>query len=160
TAGPHCRMAGSPDRCIDNASRRPTVRARVVSTAGVEKLGEKTIKKFSAPDDHFAAGRIPHCRVADARVRCVGRAGSRPTISVRIVFTPGVKRGTAIPSTPDNHFAAAPYYSVRVSASWRVSSVCSCPTIGTEIVSPAGVGRDAIIATPDDHFAAAPYYSV
>ena len=57
TAGPHCRVTASGSGRVGGAGGRPTIRAGIVSAAGVQ-IGWCSI---SAPDDHFAAG--PHCRV-------------------------------------------------------------------------------------------------
>ena len=64
---------------------------------------------------------------------------------------------TAIPSAPDDHFAAGPHCRVKVSASGRVGGAGGCPTVGAGIVSPAGVQKAADDhSAPDDHFAAGP----
>ena len=62
----------------------------------------------------------------------------------------------AIPSTPDNHFAAGPHCCVPVSACRRVGGAGGGPTIRVGIVSAAGV-QLATPSAPDDHFTAGPH---
>ena len=70
---------------VGGAGGCPTIRARIVSPAGVQSR----LVPSSAPDDHFTAG--PHCRVIESGVGCVGGAGSCPTIRAGIVSPAGVK---------------------------------------------------------------------
>ena len=57
TASPNCGVRRSCLRYIDLAGRYPTVRARCVPGAGVERAAAAG----AAPDDHFAPS--PHCSV-------------------------------------------------------------------------------------------------
>ena len=57
TAGPHCCVIESASGRVGGAGGCPTIRAGIVSPAGVQI--RCAIK--STPDDHFTAG--PHCRV-------------------------------------------------------------------------------------------------
>src|ERR1051326_4111767 len=70
TAGPRCRVTGSSRSCVSRAGACPTIRAGIVSAAGVVIT--------PAPNDHFTAG--PHCRVTDSARGRVGGAGGRPGI--------------------------------------------------------------------------------
>ena len=71
---------------VGGAGGRPTVRAGIVSPAGVQIVPTPVI---SAPDDHFAAG--PHCRVIRSGSGRVGGAGGCPTIRAGIVSPAGVQ---------------------------------------------------------------------
>src|SRR6185369_4682954 len=74
TASPHCRVTVSGKGRVRRGGGRPTIRAGVVSRAGVKNVGVVS----STPDDHFTAG--PHCRVELSGSRRIGRACGRPTI--------------------------------------------------------------------------------
>jgi len=76
TAGPHCRVTTSASRCVYSAGSYPVVRARTVSSAGVEIV-------ITAPDDHFTAS--PDCRVTDSGSGRGGSAGGYPTVGDRVV---------------------------------------------------------------------------
>ena len=54
TAGPDCCVRDSANGRVGGAGGCPTIRAGIVSPAGV-------IERTSTPDDHFTAG--PDCRV-------------------------------------------------------------------------------------------------
>ena len=61
------------------------------------------------------------------------------------LYLPPVFRGIPVmPATPDNHFTAGPHCCVIISGLGRVGEAGSCPTIGTGLVSAAGIniGRD------------------
>jgi hypothetical protein len=65
--------------------------------------------------------------------------------------------------TPDDHLTAGPHCRVTAAVKGHVCGAGSPPTIGTGIVSSAGIqirGRDVARATPHDHFAARPYCRV
>ena len=83
-AGPDCRVTISASGRVGGAGGCPTIRAGIVSPAGVQTAA--AVK--SAPDDHFAAG--PHCRVTDSGSGRVGGAGGCPTIRAGIVSPAGV----------------------------------------------------------------------
>ena len=59
TAGPHRRVIVSGIGRVGGACGCPTIRAGIVSPAGVQVVADNIT--VSAPDDHFAAS--PHCRV-------------------------------------------------------------------------------------------------
>ena len=84
TASPHCRVTESGSGRVGGAGGCPTIRARIVSPAGVH---DRHVP--SAPDDHFTAG--PHCRVTVSASGRVGGAGGRPTIRAGIVSAAGVQ---------------------------------------------------------------------
>src|SRR5262249_49013000 len=64
----------SRGRCVAGAGGCPTVRARIVSPAGVQIVAATP----STPHYHFAAG--PHCRVLPSGNGRVSRGGSYPVI--------------------------------------------------------------------------------
>ena len=134
TAGPDCRVIVSGSGRVGGAGGCPTVRAGIVSPAGVQRAGAAI---NSAPDDHFTAG--PDCRVIVSASGRVGGAGGCPTIRAGIVSPAGVQIAAAVISAPDDHFTAGPDCRVMVSGSGRVGGAGGCPTIRAGIVSPAGV---------------------
>src|SRR4029450_9452007 len=93
-------------RRICRAGGCPTVRDRVVPSAGGQNLSTATITICTpAPDDHFAAGP---CRgVNRSGSGGIGRAGDRPTIRAGIVSAAGVERTKG--SAPDDHFTPGPH---------------------------------------------------
>src|SRR5437763_9868665 len=75
TAGPDCRMIRSGSGRVGGAGGSPTIRAGIVSPAGVDKVsaGDDT-----TPDDHFTAGPdVPVNVPGRRRGRC---ARASPTI--------------------------------------------------------------------------------
>ena len=82
TAGPHCRVTVSGRGRVGGAGGCPTIRAGIVSPAGVQIVPQSA----SAPDDHFTAG--PHCRVT---VRPVGALVVLVAVQVSSVHPPGVR---------------------------------------------------------------------
>ena len=86
TAGPDCRVTVSRSGRVGGAGGCPTIRAGIVSPAGVEIVGGHR----SAPDDHFTAS--PHCRVHVSGSGRVGGAGGCPTIRAGIVSPAGVQK--------------------------------------------------------------------
>ena len=112
TAGPHCRVNVSASGRVGGAGGCPTIRAGIVSPAGVQIVAASQ----STPDDHFTAS--PHCRVKSASGR-VGRAGGCPTIRAGIVSPAGVQElECVISSTPDDHFTASPHCRVIRLGQW------------------------------------------
>src|SRR2546423_14348065 len=67
-AGPHCRMNLTTSRRVGGAGGRPTIRAGIVSSTGVEVLGRASPLLNNFPANHFTAS--PHCPVTLA---CSGR---------------------------------------------------------------------------------------
>src|SRR5439155_6030973 len=122
-AGPHCRVSGSTSRRVGSAGSCPTVRAGIVSPAGVQPGA--AVK--SAPDDHFGASpdRCPN----SSDSRRVGGASGCPTIRAGIVSRARVQIRAVI-SAPDNHFAAGPDCRVAKSDSRRVGGAGRYPAIG------------------------------
>ena len=137
TAGPDCGVIASGSGRVGSAGGCPTVRARIISPAGVRVC---PVADLSTPDDHLTAG--PDCRVKDSVDGRVGGAGRCPTIGAGIV-SPASVSGT--PHAPDDHFTAGPDCGVNVSGRGRVGGAGRCPTIGAGIVSPASVGIGADI---------------
>ena len=73
-AGPDCGVIESAVGRISGAGSCPTIRAGIISSAGVQQShGDQ-----STPDDHFAAS--PYCGVKCSAIRRISRAGGRPTI--------------------------------------------------------------------------------
>ena len=81
--------------------------------------------RFSAPDDHFAAG--PDCRMKSRAAGAFG-AGGCPTIGAGIVSPAGVKSMAVDLSAPDDHFTAGPYCRVKLAlrARWWCWWLSSC----------------------------------
>ena len=98
TASPHSRVILSGTRRVGGAGGCPTVRARIVSPAGVQSVAAI----ISSPDDHFAAS--PHCHVARPRIRRVGGARGRPTVRAWIVSPASVKIDGAADPRPRRSF--------------------------------------------------------
>ena len=84
TAGPDCRVSLSGRGHVGGARGCPTVRAGIVSPAGV-KIG---VVITATPDDHFTAG--PDRGVKGSGSGRVGGAGGYPTIRAGIVSPAGV----------------------------------------------------------------------
>ena len=109
----HCRSTLPCDACraarrVGRASGRPTVRAGIVSAAGVQLVAAESIT-ISAPHDHFTA--TPHCLCEGlGQTGAFVGAGCCPTIGAGIISAPGVQlhTGKYATSTPDDHFAAGP----------------------------------------------------
>src|SRR5438045_9546069 len=86
TATPHCRVTFSCGGRVVSARGYPTVRAGIVSPAGIKIVAAAGI---SARDDHFSAG--PDRRVLESIRRRVARAGRRPAIGCGLVCPAGVR---------------------------------------------------------------------
>ena len=124
TADPDCRKFLSASGRVGCAGGCPTIAARIVSAACVEKVAVKS----SAPDDHFSAS--PHCRVACPGIGRVGCGSGCPTVGARIVPPAGVQIGRAAStSTPDDHFSASPHCCVAHPGSGSVGCAGRCPRI-------------------------------
>ena len=117
-------MIGPTIGRVGGAGRCPTIRAGIVSPAGVQ-IGVYHHK--STPDDHFTAG--PDCRVTDSGIGRVVGADGCPTIRAGIVSPASVERIKVISSAPHDHFTAGPHCRVTGSASGRVDGAGGCPTI-------------------------------
>src|SRR5204863_9495338 len=76
TARPHRRVKDSGQRRIDNRGRCPTIRAGIVSAAGVQNRRVRNV--VSTPDDHLATG--PYRPVKLSCIRCIYRGGSSPSV--------------------------------------------------------------------------------
>jgi len=140
---------------IGGAGRSPTIGARIVSPAGVQKIRAR-ITEASAPDDHFAV--CPDCRVKPSGLRRVGGGGGGcPTVRAGIIPATGVYNIGVVKPAPDDHFVAGPDCCV-IGYSGRISGAGCCPAIGARVVSPAATVGD--ISTPDDHFATRPHCRV
>ena len=100
---------------IDRARSRPTITARIVSSARVQ-IGF-AVATESSPDNHFRT--CPDCRVTVSALGRVGGVSGYPTVRARIVSATGVEKVVVITvilikgPAPDNHFSAAPHCGVR-----------------------------------------------
>ena len=99
STGPHCRVEDAPIGRTRGTRGRPTIRAGIVLSSGVQG---KAHEVNAAPDDHLTAS--PHCRVAASASGRVGGAGSRPSICGGIVSPASIVRVSA----PHDHFNACP----------------------------------------------------
>ena len=151
TAGPDCRVNVSGSGRVSGAGGCPTVRAGIVSPAGVQK--SRCCR--TRPRRSF------HCR---SRLPCEGFVQRARWWCWWLSNCPCwdyicrqcSKAGIHL-STPNDHFTAGPDCRVHVSASRRIGGAGGCPTIGAGIVSPAGIQRACRPrSTPDDHFTAGP----
>src|SRR5262245_45647810 len=114
TAGPDCRVIGPANGRVGSVGSSPTIRAGVVSPAGVEIIGT-TIP--SAPDDHFTAA--PHRGVQLSGRGRIGGAGARPTIRAGIVSPASVHIAGDSSPAPNDHLIASPNSGMRDPASRR-----------------------------------------
>ena len=146
TAGPHCRVIIAGRGRVGRAGGCPTIRAGIVSPAGV------SIRK-SAPDDHLIAS--PYCRVFGSARGRVGGAGGYPTIDARIVSPAGVESWAM--SVPPQTIISLPVQ----------TAVCKARALGALVVLVAlqlfvaglylpPVFKNRPYATPDNHFTAGP----
>ena len=103
TAGPDCRVSDSASGRVGGAGGCPTIRAGIVSPAGVQKIADCV---SSTPDDHFTAG--PHCRVKYSRSGRVGGAGGCPTIRAGIVSPAGVEKVAVTVENPPQTIISLP----------------------------------------------------
>ena len=102
-AGPNCHVPNSARGGVGRACGYPTIRAGIVSAAGVEVRAVG----ISAPDNDLTAR--PNCRVKGSRIGCVESGGRCPRICAGIVSPAGVQRdGAVVSSAPDDHFTAGP----------------------------------------------------
>src|SRR4029077_17282223 len=83
----------------------------------------------------------------------VGGAGGCPSVGAGIVSPAGVEIAAVVPA-PNDHLAAGPHCSVKVSGTGHTGGADGCPTVGPGIVSPTGVQIE--IAAPNDHLIAGP----
>src|SRR5947209_6228958 len=150
TAGPDCRLTKSGSGRVGGAGGCPTIRARIVSAAGIKNA--LVVRASATPDDHFTASA--DCRVIGSRGRRVGGAGGCPTLRAAIV-SPAIANSDEISifPPPDDHFTAGPDCRVTVSRGRCVGGAGGRPTIRAGIVSPPCVHIvRAIKSAPDDHF--------
>ena len=87
---PHCRGKLPAVRCVGGARSCPAIRARVVSAAGVEKIGVNS----SAPRRSFHCQSRPLCD--EFGRRRVGGARSCPTIRTWTISPAGIQSVSAI----------------------------------------------------------------
>ena len=143
-------MTGSRNRRVSGASGCPTVRAGIVSAAGVDWPLIPPQMIISLPSRLRC-----ECIVEGALVVLVA-----VQLSVPGLYLPPVLRvALTARSAPDDHFASGPHCRVIGSCGRRVCIVGRHPTVRSGIVSSAGVRkrtRDRTTA-PDNHFAAGPH---
>jgi hypothetical protein len=87
TADPDCCVIDSAIRRISEAGSCPRIRARIISSASMQKDGAFT---YPAPDDHFTAR--PDCGVKGSRNRCGGDACGCPRIGARIISSASIQK--------------------------------------------------------------------
>ena len=153
TAGPDCRVNASASGRVGRAGGCPTIRAGIVSPAGVQTVAAIN----SAPNDHFTAG--PDCRVTVSGRGRVGRAGGCPTIRAGIVSPAGVQivHRHIHPKRSFHCRSRLPCDTHRAVGALVVLVAVQLSVLG--IVSPAGVRRlpvPSTVSAPDDHFTAGP----
>ena len=125
-AGPYCRVTRSGRRRVGGAGSCPTVRAGIVSAAGIEEF--ERARRCSSPDDHLIAG--PDCGVTASLSGGVGGVGSCPTIRAGIVSPARVQMPRSRDATPDDHFTASPHccvITIGQMARWRCWWLSNCP---------------------------------
>ena len=123
TAGPHPRVLESAIGRIGCGGGCPTVLARIVTPASMQKI--QVIP--STPDDHLMAG--PDCRMIASDRGRAGSGGRGPTVGARIVPPAGVQKGRANTAAPDDHFTARPHCRVARPGTGRVRGAGGCPRI-------------------------------
>ena len=139
-----------------DAGGRPTIRAGIVSPAGVQIVA--VIR--STPDDHFAAG--PDCRVTESGRGRVGGAGGCPTIRAGIVSPAGVQIDVPSSLHPRRSFrcrSRLPCDRIGQRARWSCwwLSNYSCWDCISRQCSKALCHHGS---APDDHFTAGPHCRV
>jgi hypothetical protein len=129
-------VRASRGRRVEGASGCPTIRSRVVSCAGVERVIAAAAE--STPDDHIVTG--PDRRLPESGSGRVDGVGGCPAIRSGIVSPAGVKvvRSAGL-TTPDDHFTARPDGAVVGPGTGRIGCVGGGPAIRAGIVSSASV---------------------
>ena len=146
TASPDCGVSVSAGRRVGGAGSCPTVRAGIVSAAGVQNGA-------ISPPQTIISLPVQTAVCCASASGSVGGAGSCPTICAGIVSSAGVQIAEIIQAAPDDHFAAGPHCCVIGRRSGRIGGAGSRPTIGAGIVSAAGVQvAKAIICRPRRSF--------
>src|SRR5439155_911467 len=119
-AAPYSRVVRSFSGYVCDSGRYPTIRIRIVSSAGVQIIAH--LETISTPDNHFIA--TPNCSVGESAIGRVGESSRRPTIRGWIVFSAGVQNVQRAWTAPDDHFIAGPYYGMTRSTIRRAGDVC------------------------------------
>ena len=151
TAGPHCRVTVSGSGRVGGAGGCPTIRAGIVSPAGVEIA---VAVASSTPDDHFTAG--PDCRVRRSASGRVGGAGGCPTVRAGIVSPASVQKVWDAYSHPRRSFhcrSRLPCDRLGQRARWSCWWLSNYPCWDC-ISRQCSILR--IRSAPDDHFTAGP----
>ena len=138
---------------IGGAGSCPTIGARVISAAGVERIASIP----TAPDDHLTTGpdRRVIYRALGALLMLVAAQ-----LSVPGLYLPPEQTFKFIPTAPDDHFTTVPDCRVKDPANRRGGCVGCRPGISSRIVFSAGVYTEPVISAPNDHFTAGPYCRV
>ena len=137
----HCRSTLPCDTraagALVSAGGRPTIRAGIVSPAGVQII---SCRYSSAPDDHFIAG--PNCRVQISAHRAHWWCWWAVQLSVLGLYLPPVlTEWRCHPIHPRRSFHCQSKLPCDRSRRGRVDRAGGCPTICSGIVSPAGVKK-------------------
>ena len=140
-AGPYCGVSGPAGRDVQETRRRPTVRIRIVSAAGIQI--DRLVS--STPDDHFAAR--PLYGVGPSGLGRIAGTDSRPAVSAGIVSAAAVQVAviTTSASGPDDHFTASPNRRRILSRKRRVDRAGRCPGIAACIVSAARTSNRSLL---------------
>jgi hypothetical protein len=142
-------VRASCGRCINDASGDPSIRAGIISAAGIEA---RAATSNTAPDDHFIAG--PDRGVIRSATRRINGRGRRPTVQNWVVSSPSIRESRG-ESAPDYHLIPTPYRCVRISRSRCVTRVSCCPSIRDRIICATCVKIARVgVTTPHNHFAA------
>ena len=148
-----CASSGSGR--VGGAGGCPTIRARIVSPAGVRIAAAIS----STPDNHFTAS--PHCRVTS---RAVGALVVLVAVQLSVLglyLPPVFKSPSVISSTPDDHFTASPHCRVKIGqrARWWCWWLSNYPCWDC-ISRRCSRSRRQSYSAPDDHFTASPHCRV
>ena len=122
---------------VGSAGRGPTIRARIISPAGVQ-IGSVF---ESTPDDHFTASPTAVCILS--ATRRVGGAGGCPTVRARIVSPAGVQIVAAIIYPPQTIISLPVHTTMWPARHRRVGGAGGCPTVRAWIVPSASVKIDS-----------------
>ncbi len=111
TAGPHCRVIDSRIGRVGGAGGCPTVRAGIISAAGVQSRADDPPQTIISLPVHTAV-----CKVRRSRARwwCWSLSNCR---CWDCIFRRCSNRDAAIVSAPDDHFTAGPHCRVTIRAS-------------------------------------------
>ena len=139
------------------SANRIQIGLRAVSASCFYGGGRGTEDNRSTPDNHFALR--PYSRMVISGFRRIDEARSVPPVGDRVVTASSVKSADVyVPPAPHNHFSTGRDCSEEGSGIGRAGGVGRRPTVGAQMVSPAGVEINgtaclviSVAAAPDDH---------